>query len=305
MSSKSVFVCGATGTQGGALTNQLLDKGINVNAITRDINSSQAQHLISRGVSLTQGDFDDEECLKHAMANCTSFFLNLPPDFTKPTGELDQARKILSVAKQSGVRHVIYTSALGANNPEQLPHWTPSGLIGMLLLSKQAIEKEVKAAGFETWTILRPGNFMSNFLDPLVRMYQGLVETRKFTTAFLPQTILPMIDPNDIGKFAAAAIVEPSKFNHREVETVSQMMTVEDLVKDLSMATGKDIEMCFLSEEDIAAQLPTNPVLGPQKVMRDMSLLVDMEYVRSWGIKLETFAGFLEREKQRVDMTYM
>ncbi|KAJ5653105.1 hypothetical protein N7490_000108 [Penicillium lividum] len=301
----TVFVCGATGTQGGALVNQLLHKGININAITRDITSTQAQHLISLGVSLTEGNFDDEQSLKRAMVNCTSLFLNLSPDFTKPTGEIDQARKILSVAKQTGIKHVIYTSALGSNNPQKLPHWTPSGLVGMLLLSKQAIEKEVKAAGFETWTILRPGNFMSNFLNPLVRMYQGLVETGKFTTAFLPETLIPMIDPNDIAKFAAAAILEPVRFNHHEIETVSQMMTVDHLLKDLSTATGKDIQAVFLSEEEITNQLPQNPTVGPQKVMRDMSLLVDMENVRKYGIELGTFAGFLEREKEHVDMTYL
>jgi len=305
MPSQSVFVCGATGTQGGSLTNQLLGKDISVKAITRNINSTEAQRLISLGVSLTEGDFDDEECLRNAMVNCTSLFLNLRPDFTKPTGELDQARKILSVAKETGIKHVIYTSALATNNPERLTHWTPSGMIGMLLIGKQAIEKEVKGAGFETWTILRPGNFMSNFLNPLVRMYQGLVETGQFTTAFCPETILPMIDPNDIGKFAAAAILEPAKFNHQEIETVSQMMTVEDVVKDLSTATGKDIQAVFLSEDEITDQLPKNPTLGPQKVMRDMSLFVDMENVQKWGIELGTFAGFLEREKGRVKMTYM
>ncbi|KAJ5917032.1 hypothetical protein N7504_001047 [Penicillium tannophilum] len=305
MASQSVFVCGATGTQGGALVNQLLGKGISVKAITRNTNSTEAQRLISLGVYLTEGDFNDEECLQQAMVNCTSLFLNLLPDFTKPTGELEQARKILSVAKQAGIKHVIYTSALATNNPERLPHWTPTGIIGMVLLGKQAIEKEVKAAGFETWTILRPGNFMSNFLNPLVHMYQGLVETGKFTTAFLPETIIPMIDPNDIGKFAAAAILEPAKFNHQEIETVSQMMTVEDIVKDLSTATRKDIQAVFLSEEQITDQLPKNPTLGPQKVMRDMSLFVDMENVHKWGIGLGTFAGFLEREKERVDATYM
>ncbi|KAJ5643234.1 uncharacterized protein N7484_005741 [Penicillium longicatenatum] len=305
MPSQSVFVCGATGTQGGALTNQLLGKDISINAITRNINSTEAQRLVSLGVSLTEGDFDDEECLKKAMADCTSLFLNLRLDLTQPTAELDQARKIISVAKKAGIKHVIYTSALATNSPERLPHWTPSGIIGMLLLGKQAIENEVKAAGFETWTILRPGNFMSNFLDPLVRMYQGLVETGKFTTAFLPDTIIPMSDPNDIGKFAAAAILEPAKFNHQEIETVSQMMTAKEIVKDLSAATGKDIRAVFLSEEEITDQLPKNPILGPQKVMRDLSMFVEMKNVQKWGIELGTFAGFLEREKERVDRTYL
>ena len=300
-----VFVCGATGTQGGAVTANLLEKGIAVKSITRNINSPEATRLLSKGVTLSEGDFDDEESLNKAMKDCTALFLNLRPDFTKPNGELSQAQKLLSSAKHAGVEHVVYTSSLGTQNPERMPHWSPNSMVGMLIAGKQAIENEVRNAGFKTWTILRPGNFMSNFLSPMVQMYQGLVETGTFTTAFLPETILPMIDPNDIGQFAAASILDPVRFNRQEIENVSQMVGAADLMKDLARFTGKDIKIKFLSEEEIAEQLPTNPLLGPQKVMRDMSLLVDMKEVQKWGIQLGTFAGFLGREKERVQQTYV
>ncbi|KAK9235107.1 NAD(P)-binding protein [Lipomyces kononenkoae] len=39
-----------------------------------------------------------------------------------------------------------------------------NGITAVLLLSKQAIESEVRNAGFEKWTLLRPGFFMTNFL---------------------------------------------------------------------------------------------------------------------------------------------
>ncbi|KAJ6032724.1 hypothetical protein N7540_003456 [Penicillium herquei] len=301
----TVFVCGVTGTQGGAVANNLLEKDIKIKSITRNIDSPQAKCLISRGVHLSEGDFDNEECLKQAMVDCTALFLNLRPDFTKPNGELNQAQNLLSAAKHAGVKHVVYTSALGTVNPERLSHWSPSSMVGILLRGKQAIEKEVRNAGFESYTILRQGNFMTNFLNPMVQMYQGLVETHKFTTAFLPGTILPMIDPNDIGKFATASILDPQRFNGKEIETVSQMVGVVDLMQDLSRFIGKNIQPVFLSEEEINEKLPTNPLLAPQKVMRDMSLLVDMEEVQKWGIELGTFAEFLERERERVEQTYL
>ncbi|KAJ5272716.1 hypothetical protein N7478_007841 [Penicillium angulare] len=300
-----VFVCGATGTQGNAVAHNLLEHGIEVRSITRNINSPQAKRLLSKGIFLSEGDFNDKESLKKTMTNCTAIFLNLSPDHGNPTGELNQARTLISAAKEAGIKHIVYTSALATNNPERLTHWDPSSIVGMLLRGKQAIENEVKNAGFENWTILRPGNFMSNFLSPLVYMYQGLVQTKKFTTAFLPDTILPMIDPNDIGKFAAASIIDPVKFNQQEINTVSQMINVKDLINDLSQSIGEPIQITFLSEEDLLEKLPENPLLGPQKVMRDMSLFVDMEEVKKWGIKLGTFVEFLEREKERVNQTYM
>lgn len=305
MSSPIVFVCGATGTQGGALTHHLLQKGIKVQAITRDINSTTAKNLLSLGVSLTEGNFDDEQCLLRGMTGCTTLFLNLTPDPTNPTGELDQAKRILGVAKQVGINQVIYTSALGTTNPERLRHWNPNSFVGMIVLGKQVIENQVRDSGFEQWTILRPGNFMSNFLDPLVRMYQGLVETGTFTTAFTKETVLPMVDPNDIGKFAAAAVMEPTRLNRKEIEIVSQMMGVEAVMQDLSRATGKTLSVSFLSEEEVEVQSRQKPFLAFQVAMRDLSQFVDMEEVKKWNIELGTFAQFLEREKERVDKTYL
>lgn len=305
MCSPKVFVCGATGTQGGALIQNLLEHHIEIHAITRNINSDAAQKLRSRGVSLAEGDFDDEECLKKNMAGCTTLFLNLSPNRINPEGELEQAKRVLSLAKQLGVQQVIYTSAMGTTDPTRLQHWNPNGPVGMVVLSKQAIEKEVRSAVFKHWTILRPGNFMSNFLDPLVRMYQGLVETGTFTTAFTRDTVLPMVDPNDIGKFAAAAVLDSAKFNQMEIEIASEMMGVEEVMRHLSDATGKDMKVIFLSETEIEDQISQNPLLGAQMVIRDLSLFVDLEKVKSWGVELGSFAQFLKREKSRVDSTYL
>ena len=304
MSSPTVFVCGATGTQGGALTHHLLAKNISIHAITRTEDSASAQRLKSQGVSLSKGDFDDEESLQHAMINCTALFLNLNPDFAKPNGELEQAKHLIKVAKDVGITQIIYSSAIGINNPEKLSHWNPASPMAKALLVKQAVENEVKNAGFDNWTILRPGNFMSNFLDPRVRMYQGLVETRKFTTAFRPETKLPMVDPKDIGRFAAAAILDPARFNQHEIEVTSELKGGDELMQDLSRATGKEFQAVFLSDSEIQEQLPKNFVLGPQMLMRDMSQFVDLDNIKRYNVELGSFAQFLEREKEHLEKTF-
>ncbi|KAJ5388123.1 hypothetical protein N7509_010664 [Penicillium cosmopolitanum] len=305
MASPIVFVCGATGTQGGALTTHLLQQNIQVHAITRNIQSEAAQKISNRGVSLIEGDFDNEETLRKAMTNCTSIFLNLSPNHLNPSAELDQAKNIISIAKEIGINQIIYTGAMGTVNPERLPRWDPTNLAANVLLGKQSIEKEVRNAGFEHWTILRPGNFMSNFLNPLVRMYQGFVETGKFTTAFTPETILPMVDPYDIGRFAAAAVCDPIRFHGKEVEIASQMMGAEAIIKDIAQATGRDMEVVFLSDEEVKGKMATDPFLGPQLLLRDMAIFVDFQKVKGWNIELSTFAEFLKREKKRVEEAYL
>lgn len=304
MSSPTVFVCGATGTQGGALIDHLLKHDVKVHAITRSLNSTAAQRLQELGVAISEGDFDDDESVKQNMTRCTSLFLNLMPALTDLNTSLEQARRLLKIAKECGIKQVIYTSGVSANDPSRNKHWNPNSIISKMMLNKQAIEHEIRNAGFETWTLLRPGNFMTNFLFPMNQMYPGLAENGVFITALTPDTLLPMVDPNDIGRFAAMAVLDPIKFNHQEIEIASEFMGAEEIMRALSRATGRDFKAVFMSDEEIDKQKGVNPFIAGQLMMRDMSSFVDLEKVKAWGLPLGTFDEFLVREKARVDVSY-
>lgn len=305
MSSPTVFVCGATGTQGGALIEHLLKSDAKIHAVTRTPDSAAAQRLKSRGVCITEGDFDKDDSVRKTMANCTSLFLNLMPSWSDLNANLGQARRILKLAKETGIKQVIYTSSVSAGDPQRLKSWDPTSIISTMMLNKQEIENEVRKAGFERWTILRPGNFMSNFLSPMTRMYQGFTETGVFTTAFAPDTLLPMVDPNDIGQFAAAAVFDPVKFNHQEIEIASEILGVDALMESLSHATGRELRVAYLSDEEISTQKATNPFIAGQLMARDLISFVNLDTVKAWNIPLGTFDKFLQREKSRVDATYL
>ncbi|KAE8147343.1 hypothetical protein BDV25DRAFT_132165 [Aspergillus avenaceus] len=307
MSTATYFVCGATGTQGGAVVNNLLKHGAKVHAMTRNVDSPAARSLQARGVVLAKGDFasaDDEDTLRQSMQGCSGVFINLMPSFTDSTSERTQAQRILTVAHEANVQHVIYSSGFTVNEPERLSTWDPTNLVAQFILSKQAIEISVRAAQFKNWTILRPGNFMANYLDPLVRMYPGLVETGVFTTALRPDTQLPMVDHNDIGAFAAAAFLNPTRFNKQEIEIASEFLTVDQVMQALSRATGKQFSAVYMSDEEVEAQKAQNPFIEGQILSRDMAQFVDLDQVRAWGVPLGSFEEFLVREKDSVKSTY-
>ncbi|CAI7608577.1 unnamed protein product [Penicillium palitans] len=283
MSSPTVFVCGATGTQGGALIDHLLKTDVKIHAVTRTPNSAAAQLLKSRGVLITEGDFDDDS-VKKSMANCTSLFLNLMPALTNLNASLEQACRLLKIAKEAGIKQVIYTSGVSAKDPQRLKLWDPTSIISVMMLNKQAIENEVRKAGFESWTIFRPG---------------------VFTTAFAPDTLLPMVDPNDIGQFAAAAVLDPVKFNQQEIEIASELLGIDATIQSLSRATGREMSVVYLSDEEISAQKATNPFIAGQLMARDLKSFVDLDKVKAWNIPLGTFEQFLQREKSQVDATYL
>ncbi|GKT51457.1 NmrA-like family domain-containing protein 1 [Colletotrichum spaethianum] len=304
MSQRTIFVSGATGTVGGAVARNLLSEGIAVRALARDPDSPAAKALSALGASIIQGDYDDDTALTKAMSGVAGAFLNLTPNFVDHTWELTTAKRIMAAARQAGATHFIYSSSFAVQAPELLKHWDPNSFIAKVLLSKQAIEKEVRKAGFSNWTILRPGHFAANYLVPLAAKFPELVNDGRFVTALRPENKVPMVDPNDIGRFALAAFQDPGKFNAEEVAISSELLTVDDIMAKLARATGRDIKAVYLSDEEVEAQKAGNPFIGGQLAARDIDQFADVEKTQSWGVPLGTFDEFLEREKDRVKETY-
>ncbi|PKY07327.1 putative NAD dependent epimerase/dehydratase [Aspergillus campestris IBT 28561] len=302
--SPTFFVCGATGAQGGAIANHLLQQQANIRTTTRNTDSESAKALQSQGVSIIKGDWDDENALKEGIKGCTGLFLNTFPSLQNPVLEVERARQILNIAKEAGVNHVVYSSAFAIHEPERLDHWDANSRAAGILLQKQAVEKAVRSAGFEFWTIMRPGFFMTNFLPPTVLFYGNIPATGSIVSALTPETLLPLVDPNDIGKFGAAALLEPARFNHAELTLSGELIGVDDIMKALSDLTGRDLKAIYLSEAEIEEQSAKNPVFVAQKMMRTMSQFHDAELSKTWGIPTGNFAEFLERNKEKFLAVY-
>lgn len=111
----TVFVCGATGFQGGAVARHLLKLGWGVHAVARDPNSKQAMALSAAGAQLTKGDWDDPESLRSSMAGCTKMFLGLPTTIDDFDRERRQAVSIVDIARKAGVTQVVATTSLGVS----------------------------------------------------------------------------------------------------------------------------------------------------------------------------------------------
>ena len=58
-----VLVTGATGTQGGAASRELIKRGYKVRGLTRNTESARAHAMSNLGVEMVRGDFDDAASL--------------------------------------------------------------------------------------------------------------------------------------------------------------------------------------------------------------------------------------------------
>ena len=70
----TVVVTGATGKQGGAVTKNLLERGHEVRAVTRNTHSAKARELANAGVTLLQASLEDTAALTKALDGATSLF---------------------------------------------------------------------------------------------------------------------------------------------------------------------------------------------------------------------------------------
>ncbi|KAK4113016.1 NAD(P)-binding protein [Canariomyces notabilis] len=303
MATPTVYVSSATGQVGGAVARQLRSLGWEVHTTTRNPSSSAAKSLASIGVKVLGGDWTNEAALSAAIAGCTVVFMNLMPDLADIASELKAAETILRIAKAAGgVSHIVYS---GAITPSAPPEFGPDHFLTRGLQSKTKIEQAVRDAGFEYWTILRPGYFMTNLVRPKVHLlYPGAAESGVFNLAFNPDTPLGLIDPEDIAAFAVEAFRHPRKANEKVVTLVGETVAVDVALEMVSKMAGRAIRRVYLPEEELGDTLAKNPRMYLQVLMRDLFRDVDVDEAKSWGITMSSFVDFLAREKKEVEDTY-
>jgi len=109
-------VFGATGQQGGAVVDALLDRGAAVRAIVRNRDSVRARALSARGVSVVSADHGDVVAMTAALLDVAGVFLMTTYDDASggTEGEIRRGRAVAEVAARAGVPHVVYSSVGGA-----------------------------------------------------------------------------------------------------------------------------------------------------------------------------------------------
>ncbi|MYM71451.1 NmrA family NAD(P)-binding protein [Duganella sp. FT134W] len=179
----TILVTGATGKVGTKVIEQLVKRGADVRALVRN----PASASFPAGVAVAQGDLLDPDSLRGALSGVSTLFLlnAVAPD------EFTQALIALNVAKEAGVRHVVYLSVIHSDLYVNVPHFA----------GKYGVERMIEQMGFSA-TILRPAYFMDNDLT---------VKDVVLGYGVYPMPVgdkgLAMISVDDIGEIAAIELV--------------------------------------------------------------------------------------------------
>ena len=297
MSAPSILVTGATGLQGGAVVDALLADGASVRALVRDPASESSRKLANRGVELVKGHFDDVASLQSAMKGVRGLFsMQNPPLPHDLDAELRTGRNLVDTALASGIDTFVHTSVARAGDQQSFVGWKDGRWFREYWNSKSGVNDMVRTAGFPHWVILKPALLMTNYLPPRARwMWPSLEKSGRIVTAVEMDTKLDMIDPADLGRFAAAAFANPDHFHGQEIDLAAEALTPVEIAEIISQATGKTVPVVHVTAEEAKAQGVPPGVVQSEEWDNVEGYKVDLDKAGSYGIKLTTFAVFARK----------
>ncbi|ASL47103.1 NAD(P)H azoreductase [Burkholderia sp. AD24] len=187
----AILVTGSTGVIGKQVLAHLNGGGADVRALTRAPEKAQ----FPAGVSAVQGDLSDVDGLRRAMQGVSTLFLLAPnaPD------ELTQALQALSVAREAGVKGVVYLSVFKGAEYVDVPHFT----------GKHTVERMIEHLDIPA-TVLRPAYFIQND----VRQKEPLLTHGVYGMPIGVKGI-SMVDVRDIGEVAALELLRRERSANR------------------------------------------------------------------------------------------
>ncbi|QWA09014.1 NmrA/HSCARG family protein [Sodalis ligni] len=179
----TILITGSTGIIGRQVMDNLAGQQINIRALTR----TPERASFPAGIDPVKGDLTDPQSMRAAMDGVDTLFLLV----SNAPDELTQAIQAVNVAREKGVKGLVYFSVIRSDKFVDVPHFT----------SKYTVERMIEHSGIPA-TILRPGYFMQNDKrQRTVLLDKGLYAMP------VGEKGLSMVDVRDIGEAAAKALI--------------------------------------------------------------------------------------------------
>ncbi len=309
-----IAVAGATGAQGGGLVRAILnDKngGFGVRALTRNPNSDKAKELAQMGADVVAADVDDTASLKKALEGAYgAFFVTFFWEHFSPEKEIAQVRNMAAAAKETGIRHAIWSTL------EDTRQWVPLSDNRMPTLQekykvphfdgKGESNKLFNEVGVPT-TFLLTSFYWDNFIHFGMGPKKG---TNGEYAIILPmgEKKLPGIAAEDIGKCAYGIFKRGSEFVGKTVGIAGGHLTGKEMAAEFGKALGKAIVYNAVTPEVYRGfGFPGADDLGNMfQFKRDFEDYFcgarSLDFSRSLNPELQTFSAWLAKNKSRIPL---
>lgn len=240
-----ILVTGASGLQGSTVAKELLAAGFSVRTLVRTKDAPASIKLAGLGAELFVGNWGDPASMENALAGMDGLFLHTVPWYVLAIHEHTIAANIWKAAQRANIRHVVFSSAAGADQD--------SGQV--ILTAKRRIEEDLRASGLPH-TVVAPAFLMDNFLAPL--WFGGIADGR-FPIPLQASTRIQLTAMGDVAKMVAHIFRQPGVQVGRRIAMASDAPTCEEIAATLSRVSGRKVvhEYHPLEKAD-----ETNPQLG-------------------------------------------
>ena len=244
---KVIAVVGATGAQGGGLVRAILnDAGgeFAVRALTRNPDSEVAKEFAARGAEVVQADVDDRGSMKKAFdgaygAFCVTFFWA----HFSPEREMAEARMMAELAKEAGLKHVIWSTL------EDTRKWVPLSDDRMPTLQGKYKVPHLDAKGESdeyfrelqvptTW--LLTSFYWDNFINFGMGPQRG-PDGKLAITMPMGDKKLPCIAAEDIGKCAYGIFKKGNETIGKTIGISGEHLTGNEMAAEFSRALGQEV----------------------------------------------------------------
>lgn len=242
------IITGASGNFGRRATEMLLEQVPAGDIILMSRTPDKLSDLAAKGCIVRHGDFDDPASLKAAFQGGDRLLLI---SGTRVGKRIPQHGAAIEAARQAGVGHIIYTSFIAANDPDNLSE---------AVKDHRATEEMLRASGV-AWTALRDAQYADAVTDVII---YSLIKDGIMQSA-AGDGKMPFIWRDDCVAAAVAVLLGEGHENKAYDLTGPDMISHRDIAALAAEFFGHPVEYRQISPEALyaifdALGVPREPV---------------------------------------------
>ena len=220
------------------IADQLIERGHQVRATSREPESPGARRLAALGAEIVPADYEATGSLAAAARGVDAVFAGGTAHHVGPEGEARHGANLADAVAAADVPHLVFVSGDGATPDSPLP----------LFRAKWEVEEAIAATGV-SHTILAPTYLMENLFNPwnIPALQAGIYPSPIAVDRPLQQAAIA-----DVLSLAMLAIEQPERFAGRRIEVASDELSAEQAAETISGLIPRTLE----AHQAPADQLP-------------------------------------------------
>jgi NAD(P)H dehydrogenase (quinone) len=225
-----ILVTGAAGKTGQAVICALAARGALVRALVHRPEQVPAVEALGAG-QVVCGDMGARVTLQEAAAGVRAVYHicpNLSPD------EVTIGQAVVAAARAAGVKHLVYHSVLHPQIEAMAHHWL-----------KLRVEEHLFASGLP-YTLLQPAAYMQN----LLAYWPAIVEQGIYAVPYAPETLLGLVDLEDVAEAAAVVLTEPGHEGATYELAGDEVLSQTEVAAVLSQCLGRHVRAVTIPREE-------------------------------------------------------